>query len=257
MLSLFSKLKNQVFVIAGPCVIENELMALKLAESLSKICKELGFVYIFKASFDKANRTSINSFRGLGIEEGLRILEKVKKEFEIPVLTDIHEAYQAKPVSEVVDILQIPAFLCRQTDLLLAAGRTQKIVNIKKGQFLSGKEMKFPIEKVQTTGNEKIMLTERGNFYGYNDLVVDFRNIIDMQEFGFPVVMDLTHGISNPEKKLSYYIDFACISKSINCSGFYIEVHRFPQKSLSDSNKVIDLEMFAKVLQEGIGKLKN
>ncbi|MCC7431799.1 3-deoxy-8-phosphooctulonate synthase [bacterium] len=250
MLSLFSKLKKQVFVIAGPCVIENELMVLKLAESLSKICKEFGFFYIFKASFDKANRTSINSFRGLGIEEGLRILEKVKKEFEIPVLTDIHEVYQAKPVSEVVDILQIPAFLCRQTDLLLAAGKTQKIVNIKKGQFLSGKEMKFPIEKVQTTGNEKIMLTERGNFYGYNDLVVDFRNIVDMQEFGFPVVMDVTHSLQS-KKDLSekYFLAISSASASIGCNGFFFEVHENPGKALSDFQTMIAPELFFNYLE--------
>lgn len=197
-MSLYDQIKSNTFIISGPCVIESEDLVLQMAEKLKKITEELGVNYIFKASFDKANRTSVTSFRGPGLEEGLRILEKVKNEFELPITTDIHESAQAKSVAEVVDILQIPAFLCRQTDLLVAAGETGKIVNIKKAQFLTGSDMIHPAKKVESTGNKQVILTERGNSYGNNNLVVDFRNIIDMQNLGYPIVMDVTHSCQKP-----------------------------------------------------------
>lgn len=259
----FEKISNEFFVIAGPCVIENEKMTFLLAENLKEICNKYKINFIFKASFDKANRTSIDSFRGLGIDEGLRILEKVKTTFEIPVTTDIHEPEQAKLVSEVADILQIPAFLCRQTDLLLAAGKTDKIINIKKGQFLSGKEMFFPAEKVKSTGNEKILLTERGNFYGYNDLVVDFRNIIDMKELGFPVVLDCSHSSQRPgflngksggDSSLTGY--FAKAGVGVGVNGLFFEVHPKPKNALSDVETQINAEEFEKILLQ-IKKIHN
>ena len=165
-MTLYEKIKSGMFVMAGPCVIESEALVMQVAEEVKKISEELGFTYIFKASFDKANRTSLSSFRGPGMDEGLRILEKVKKEFDLPIVTDIHEPYQAATVAEVADILQIPAFLCRQTDLLVAAAKTDKIINIKKAQFLDGKDMFYPTEKVRESGNSKIMLTERGTMLG-------------------------------------------------------------------------------------------
>ena len=257
MSKLFDSLKKNKFIIAGPCVIENEEIVMKTAGELKKICAELNLILIFKASFDKANRTSVDSFRGPGLEKGLEILKKVKNKFSLPILTDIHEAHQAQPVSEVADVLQIPAFLCRQTDLLVAAGQTKKIVNVKKAQFLSGNDMAHPVKKILSTGNKEIILTERGNMYGYNNLVVDFRNIIDMKKFGFPVVMDVTHSLQKPgghgnksggNREYAPYISKAAVA--VGVEGLFFEVHPNPEKALSDAENQIPLNQFRKILQD-------
>lgn len=252
---LYDKLKTNKFILSGPCVIENESMIMHLAEEIKKITDELGFIYIFKASFDKANRTSISSYRGPGIEEGLRILERVKKEFGLPLTTDIHEPNQAKLVSEVVDILQIPAFLCRQTDLLVEAAKTDRIINIKKAQFLDGKDMIHPLTKVKESGNDKIILTERGSMFGLGNLVVDFRQIIDMKEFGYPVVMDVTHstqkpsalgGTSGGDRKYAPYM--AKLANAVGVNGFFFEVHENPEVALSDGPNMVYLKDFRDIL---------
>ena len=257
MSKLFDSIKKTKFIIAGPCVIENEDMTMQTAGELKKICASLKLEFIFKASFDKANRTSVDSYRGPGMEKGLAILEKVKKKLSVPVLTDIHEANQAKPVSEVADILQIPAFLCRQTDLLVAAGKTKKIVNIKKAQFLSGNDMAHPIKKILSTGNKEVILTERGNMFGYNNLVVDFRNIIDMQKLGFPVVMDVTHSLQKPGGhgnksggNREYAPHIAKAAAAVGADGLFFEVHPDPEKAMSDAENQIPLSQFKKILEE-------
>jgi len=253
---LYKKLKEKKFIISGPCVIENESMIMHLAENIKKITEDLDFTYIFKASFDKANRTSLKSYRGPGLEEGLRILERVKKEFNLPITTDIHESHQAKPLAEVVDILQIPAFLCRQTDLLIATAKTDKIVNIKKAQFLDGKDMIHPVIKVRDSGNHKIMLTERGSMFGLGNLVVDFRQIIDMKEFGYPVIMDVTHstqkpsalgGTSGGDRKYAPYM--AKLASAVGVDGFFFEVHENPEEAFSDGPNMIYLKNFKKILE--------
>ncbi len=252
---LFNTLKKDLFLISGPCVIENSDMVMKLAEKIKNICQTLNITYIFKASFDKANRTSIDSYRGPGLEEGLKILEKVKKEFDLPVLTDIHECDQIKPVAEVCDIIQIPAFLCRQTDLLLESGKTNKIINIKKAQFLPGKDMIHPVKKVESTGNKKIMLTERGSLFGYGDLVVDFRNIIEMKKFDYPVIMDVTHSTQKPgglggksggNREYAKYL--ANAAAAVGVRGFFFETHETPDKALSDGHNMITPEELEKIL---------
>jgi 2-dehydro-3-deoxyphosphooctonate aldolase (KDO 8-P synthase) len=257
MSQLFNSIMSNKFIIAGPCVIENEKMILNTAEELQKICSDLNLSFIFKASFDKANRTSVTSFRGPGLKKGLAILEKVKKKFSLPILTDIHEAHQAKPVAEIVDVLQIPAFLCRQTDLLVAAGKTKKIINIKKAQFLSGNDMIHPVKKVLSTGNKEIILTERGNMFGYNNLVVDFRNLIDMQKLGVPVVMDVTHSLQKPgghgnksggNREYAPYITKAAVAVGVD--GLFFEVHPNPSKAMSDAENQIPLFEFRKMLEE-------
>ena len=253
---LYQKLKEKKFILSGPCVIENESMVMYLAEEIKKITEELDFTYIFKASFDKANRTSLQSFRGPGLEEGLRILEKVKREFNLPITTDIHEPYQAKPLAEVVDILQIPAFLCRQTDLLVATAKTDRIVNIKKAQFLDGKDMIHPVIKVRDSGNDKIMLTERGSMFGLGNLVVDFRQIVDMKEFGYPIIMDVTHstqkpsalgGTSGGDRKYAPYM--AKLANAVGVDGFFFEVHENPEEALSDGPNMIYLREFQGILE--------
>lgn len=253
---LYDKLKVGKFILSGPCVIENESMIMNLAEKIKKLTDKLGFTYIFKASFDKANRTSINSYRGPGLEEGLRILERVKKEFNLPLTTDVHEPSQSKSVAEVVDILQIPAFLCRQTDLLVEAAKTDKIINIKKAQFLDGKDMIYPARKVEESGNNKIILTERGSMFGLGNLVVDFRQIIDMKEFGYPIVMDVTHSTQKPsslggksggDRRYAPYI--AKLANSIDVNGFFFEVHENPELALSDGPNMIYLEQFEEILE--------
>ncbi len=248
-MSLFKELKKKPFFILGPCVIENQELLYEVADVLSDIKERLDVEIIFKSSFDKANRTSVSAFRGPGLEEGLRMLENVKEKFGFPLLTDLHESSQAKPVGEVVDVLQIPAFLCRQTDLLVEAARTGKIVNIKKAQFLSGMDMKFPTEKMVESGNDQVMLTERGNMYGYNNLVVDFRNIPDMKSFGFPVVMDCTHAVQRPGAgggKTSGNREFvpgmAMAAKAFGADGFFMEVHPDPEKGLSDGPNMLYLD---------------
>lgn len=259
MTELYRSICEKPFLIAGPCVIENEAMVLDLAGELAKIASDLNFTYIFKASFDKANRTSVDSYRGHGLEEGLRTLQKVKEEFGLAITTDIHESEQAAVVGEVVDILQIPAFLCRQTDLLVAAGKTGRIVNIKKAQFLSGAEMQFPVNKVKSTGNHQIMLTERGTMFGYNNLVVDFRNIADMKQFGFPVCMDVTHSTQKPGGaggksggNREYAPLLAAAAAAAGADGFFFEVHRNPDQALSDGPNMIPLSDFRQLLEQNV-----
>lgn len=253
---LYKKLQNSKFLLAGPCAIESEALVMQVAEEVKKISEALNITYVFKSSFDKANRTSLSSFRGPGLEEGLKILEKVKKEFELPIVTDIHESYQAAPVAEVADILQIPAFLCRQTDLLVAAAKTDKIVNIKKAQFLDGKDMFYPTQKVKEAGNEKIMLTERGTLLGLGRLVVDFTQIVDMKEFGYPVIMDVTHSTQRPGGGATsggnpHYAPYiAKAAKAVGVDGYFMEVHPDPSCALSDGSNMLDLDGFKKLMGE-------
>ena len=248
--------KYNRFIISGPCVIEDEYTVMKIAEKLKELTSKYNFHYIFKASFDKANRTSINSFRGPGIG-GLKILKKVKDTFNVEITTDIHEAWQAEVVAPVVDIIQIPAFLCRQTDLLVAAGKTKKVVNIKKAQFLDGKNMINAVNKVQETGNNKIMLTERGSMFGLGNLVVDFRQIIDMKEFGYPIIMDCTHSTQKPgalgdksggDRKYASYM--AKLAKAVGVNGFFFEVHPDPDNALSDGPNMIQLNNFENIIKQ-------
>jgi 2-dehydro-3-deoxyphosphooctonate aldolase (KDO 8-P synthase) len=239
---------RRLFLIAGPCVIENEKLCLQVAASLKKTCHALGIFYVFKASFDKANRTSAKSFRGLGLENGLKILAKVRAKFDLPVLTDIHNEAQAAAAAEVVDILQIPAFLCRQTDLIEAAAATGKIVNLKKGQFLSPQEMGQVAQKAKRAGAKKILLTERGTTFGYNNLVADMRSIPIMKSFGFPVVFDATHSVQLPGgggDKSSGQREFAPVlarsALAAGANGIFLETHPQPEKALSDGPNMIPL----------------
>ena len=252
-----SKSTPKKILIAGPCSIEDGMMAMTLAFELSKLAEKYNFEYIFKASFDKANRTSIDSYRGLGMEQGLEILKNIRETVGCKAITDIHEPWQAEPVAKVVDILQIPAFLCRQTDLLVAAARTGKTVNIKKAQFLDGKNMINSVEKVKQSGNNDIMLTERGSMFGLNNLVVDFRQIIDMKEFGYPVIMDCTHSTQKPgslgnksggERK--YAIHMAKLANAIDVDGFFFEVHPDPDNALCDGPNMIQLNNFENILKQ-------
>ncbi len=244
------------FIIAGPCVIESEYTCMKIAEQVKELAAKYDFDYIFKASFDKANRTSIDSYRGPGLIKGLEILAKVKNEFDVKITTDIHEPSQARQVKEIVDIIQIPAFLCRQTDLLVAAGNTGNTVNIKKAQFLSGESMEHPIKKVQKTGNNNIMVTERGTMFGLGNLVVDFRQILDMKKFNVPIVMDVTHSTQKPsalgnksggDVKYAPYI--AKLARAVDVDGYFFEVHPDPNKALSDGPNMIPLNNFETILK--------
>jgi 2-dehydro-3-deoxyphosphooctonate aldolase (KDO 8-P synthase) len=245
-------------IIAGPCVIESESLCMSVAEAIYKMATATGVLPIFKASFDKANRTSVESFRGPGLEEGLRILEKVKKETGLPVLTDIHSPEQAKPVSEVVDILQIPAFLCRQTDLLVAAGLTGKPVNVKKGQFVAPDDMKHVIKKIESTGNKKIMLTERGSSFGYHDLIVDMRSLIKLSAFGYPVVFDATHsvqtmggasGVSGGAPEFIVPLARAAVATGA-VSVVFLETHPDPSRALSDGANSLPLKSLQPLVTE-------
>jgi len=233
--------RSPFVLIAGPCVIESERAVLSVAAQLKKISERLKIPCVFKSSYDKANRSSVRSFRGPGLQEGLRILEKVKRTTKLPVLTDVHSVEEAREAARVVDILQIPAFLCRQTDLLLAAGRTGLIVNVKKGQFLSPWEMRNIVEKVESTGNKKILLTERGTTFGYNNLVVDMRGLSIMKSFGYPVVYDATHSVQLPGGKghasggqREFVWPLARAAASIGVASLFMEVHPTPDKALSD-----------------------
>jgi 2-dehydro-3-deoxyphosphooctonate aldolase (KDO 8-P synthase) len=236
-------------------VIESESFTLNMAEAIAKICARLNMPFIFKSSFDKANRSSLNGFRGNGMEEGLRILEKVKREIGVPVLTDIHESYQAAPVAEVVDVLQIPAFLCRQTDLLLAAAQTGKAINVKKGQFLSPPEMKNVAKKLESGGARNILLTERGTTFGYNNLVVDFRSLPQMRSLGYPVVFDATHSVQMPgglgEKSggdRRYAPILARAAVAVGCDALFMEVHETPDTAPSDGANMIFLSDLETIL---------
>lgn len=248
----------QPIFIAGPCVIESQELLNTVAEELVRINSKLGTDIIFKASFDKANRTSIHSFRGPGLEKGLQMLADIKSKYSLRVLTDIHESYQAAPAGEVCDILQIPAFLCRQTDLLVAAAKTGKIINIKKAQFLSGLDMKYPVEKALEAGAKEVWLTERGNMFGYNNLVVDFRNIPDMLTITPRVVMDCTHSVQRPGAgggKTSgdrrFVPNMALAAKAFGANGYFFEVHPDPDHALSDGPNMLYLDK----LEELITKL--
>lgn len=239
----------QPLFIAGPCVIESQELLNTVAEEIVRINAKLGTDIIFKASFDKANRTSIHSFRGPGLDKGLQMLADIKERYGLRVLTDIHESYQAEPVGEVCDVLQIPAFLCRQTDLLVAAAKTGKTVNIKKAQFLSGMDMRYPVEKAMEAGAKEVWLTERGNMYGYNNLVVDFRNIADMLDITPRVVMDCTHSVQRPGAgggKTSgdrrFVPSMALAAKAFGANGYFFEVHPDPDHALSDGPNMLFLD---------------
>lgn len=252
--------------IAGPCVIESAELLDEVARTLVRINEKLGTDIIFKASFDKANRTSISSFRGPGMEKGLQMLADVKEKYGLRLLTDIHEAYQAEPVGEVVDVIQIPAFLCRQTDLLVAAAQTGKTVNIKKAQFLSGRDMKYPVQKVVEASRcapsgdgqaSEVWLTERGNSFGYNNLVVDFRNIPDMLEIVPRVIMDCTHSVQRPgggngttAGDRRFVPSMALAAKAFGATGYFFEVHPDPDKGLSDGPNMLRLDDFQPLIEQ-------
>lgn len=246
--------------IAGPCVIETEECLNEVAVELARLRDELGITIYFKSSFDKANRTSLSSYRGPGLDRGLEMLARIKEKYELPLLTDIHEAWQAEPAARVVDVLQIPAFLCRQTDLLVAAARTGCIVNIKKAQFLSGEDMKYPVEKCRQSGAKDIWLTERGNSFGYNNLVVDFRNIPDMLKWTDRVVMDCTHSVQRPGGNggstggnREYVPAMAMAAKAFGANGYFFEVHPDPDHALSDGPNMLRLSDLEGVVRKLIG----
>ena len=240
---------NPVTLIAGPCVIESAELLDTVAQRLVDINRRLGTDIIFKASFDKANRTSLHSFRGPGIDRGLQMLSDVKVRYGLRLLTDIHEAWQAKPAGEVCDVLQIPAFLCRQTDLLVAAARTGRTVNIKKAQFLSGRDMRYPVEKAREAGAQEVWLTERGNMVGYGNLVVDFRNISDMLDIVPTVIMDCTHAVQRPDAQggktggdRRFVPSMALAAKAFGATGYFFEVHPSPDEGLSDAANMLELD---------------
>lgn len=249
--------EKSFFLIAGPCVVENEELVMTVAEKVSGICKNLGIPYVFKASYRKANRTSANSFTGIGDETALQLVKKVGDTFHLPTTSDIHAHEEAAIAAKYIDILQIPAFLCRQTDLLIAAAETGKVVNVKKGQFLSGASMKFAAEKIRGAGNNKVILTERGTTFGYQDLVVDYRNIPWMKEHGTPVVMDVTHALQQPNQtsgitggnpQLIGTIAKAAIATGAD--GLFIETHPEPSKALSDGANMLRLDLLKGLLEQ-------
>ncbi|HVU93911.1 MAG TPA: 3-deoxy-8-phosphooctulonate synthase [Puia sp.] len=249
--------KKNFFLIAGPCVVESEELVMEVADKVSGICRNLGIPYVFKASYRKANRTSAGSFTGIGDDNGLSLIKKVGEKYRVPTTSDIHAHDEAAPAARYVDILQIPAFLCRQTDLLLAAAETGKVVNVKKGQFLSGPAMKFAVEKIRKAGNEKIVLTERGTTFGYQDLVVDYRNIPWMQEHGAPVVMDCTHSLQQPNQtsgvtggnpQLISTIAKAAIATG--AEGLFIETHPNPSIAKSDGANMLRLDLLQGLLEQ-------
>src|SRR5438105_7200831 len=249
--------KFPLFVIAGPCVIESEELCMQVAGELKRICAKLGLGYVFKASFDKANRSSASSFRGPGLKEGLAILKRVKDKQGVPVLSDVHETEQVEEAAKVVDVLQVPAFLARQTDLLLACAKTGRAVNIKKGQFMSPQEMGNAVEKVRSTGNSKVMLTERGTFFGYNRLVNDFTGIAVMKSFGVPVIFDATHstqqpgGLGNASGGNPQYTPLlARAAVAAGVDGLFIECHPEPGKAKSDAASMVRLDSMEKLLKQ-------
>ncbi|TDT69717.1 2-dehydro-3-deoxyphosphooctonate aldolase (KDO 8-P synthase) [Hypnocyclicus thermotrophus] len=251
--------KNKLTLLAGPCVIESEELVMEVAGKIKEICDRLNINYVFKSSFDKANRSSIYSYRGPGIEKGLQILQKVKDTYNIPVVTDIHEVWHAEKAAEVVDILQIPAFLCRQTDLLIAAAKTGKAVNIKKGQFLAPWDMKNVVKKFEECGNENIMLCERGSSFGYNTLVVDMRSLLEMREFGYPVVFDATHSVQKPGGKgdttggdRQYVSPLMRAALAIGVDAIFAEVHPDPDNAKSDGPNMLKLDELEEILKIAI-----
>lgn len=252
----FELLNRGPFFILGPCVIESRELLREIAAEVARLGEKYQVPVIFKASYDKANRTSAGAYRGPGMDEGLRMLAEIKSEFGLPLITDIHESHQAAAAAEYVDILQIPAFLCRQTDLLLAAAQTGKIINLKKAQFLSGQDMKYPVEKVRSSGNHQILLCERGTMFGYNNLVVDFRNLPDMAALGCPVVMDCTHSVQRPGGgggKTSGNREFvpamAMAAKAFGAKGYFLEVHPDPDSSPSDGPNMLPLAQLESLMK--------
>jgi len=253
---LYQNLQHYPSVIAGPCVIESESLVLEVGDFLQGLQKRFPQVqFLFKASFDKANRTSLSGFRGPGLENGLATLEKVRQQTALPLVTDVHEKQQAEAAGLVVDMLQIPAFLCRQTDLLLAAGKTDRLVNIKKGQFLAGSDMQHPAQKVASTGNEQILLSERGTTFGYHDLVVDFRNIMDMKALHYPVIFDATHSVQQPggsgghsSGQKAYVPGLTLAAQGTGVNGFFFEIHPEPESALSDGANMLTLSHFEQLM---------
>ncbi len=248
--------KNNFFLIAGPCVVEGEEIVMEIAEKVSAICKKYKIPYIFKASYKKANRTSASSFTGIGDEQALAIIKKTGEKISVPTITDIHNAEEAAMAAEYVDVLQIPAFLCRQTELLIAAAKTNKIVNVKKGQFLNGEAMKFAVEKINSAGNKKVMLTERGNSFGYQDLVVDFRNIPAMKLNNVPVVMDCTHSLQQPNQSSGitggnpHLIEtIAKAAIATGADGIFIETHPKPSQAKSDGANMLPLHLLENLIE--------
>ncbi|MCM1231000.1 MAG: 3-deoxy-8-phosphooctulonate synthase [Ruminococcus flavefaciens] len=250
-------MEKRFILLAGPCVIESELMVLKLAEKLKKIIEDLPIDFYFKASFDKANRTSIESFRGPGMEQGLKVLRTVKDTYGLPIVTDIHEPYQAEPVAEVADIIQIPAFLCRQTDLLVAAAQTGRTVNVKKAQFLAPWDMQNVVTKIERSGNNNIYLCERGTAFGYNTLIVDMTSIVEMKKLGYPVIFDGTHSVQKPggngtstsgNREYIPYLTRAAIAAGAD--GLFLETHDHPEEALSDGPNMIKLQDIRPLLEQ-------
>jgi 2-dehydro-3-deoxyphosphooctonate aldolase (KDO 8-P synthase) len=250
-------MKNRFFLIAGPCVIESEDLVFETAKKLKEITDKLNLDFVFKTSYDKANRTSIKSFRGPGLEKGLAIIKEIKKALNIKVLTDVHDVHDVEKVAEVVDVIQIPAFLSRQTDLILEVSRTGKIVNVKKAQFMAPWDIKFVIEKIESVGNRNIWITERGYIFGYNNLVVDFRSIVIMKKFGYPVIYDATHSLQKPsagngfsggEREFIPYLARAAVAVGID--GLFMEVHPNPEKALSDAQTQYPLSQLENLLKQ-------
>ncbi len=248
---------NPLILIAGPCVIENEEITLRSAEFLRELTEQLGIPFIFKSSYDKANRSSLNTYRGPGLERGLRVLEKVKEKTSVPILADVHSPEEVKPAAEVLDVIQIPAFLCRQTDLLIRAAETGRAINIKKGQFMAPFDMKNVVEKVTSTGNHRLLLCERGVSFGYNNLIADMRSLVIMREFGYPVVFDVTHSLQLPggEGKCSggqreFIPHLARAAVGVGIDGLFLEVHPDPDQALCDGANMLNLDSVAGLLKE-------
>ncbi len=245
---------NPFVLIAGPCVVENEEMIMQTADEIYQITSKLNIPYIFKSSYRKANRTNLNSFSGIGDDEAIMILNKVKEKFNLPILTDVHTKDEIDKAADVADILQIPAFLSRQTELLIEAGNSSKVVNIKKGQFLAPYDMKYIIEKVESTGNKKILLTERGSTFGYHDLVVDMRSLVIMREFGYPVVMDATHSVQLPSKDATsggepkFIKPLARAAAAVGIDALFLEVHPDPKNALSDAASQLPIDELEELL---------
>ena len=250
------KLTQKKILIAGPCSIESEYQAMTLAHDIRVLADKYNFDYVFKGSFDKANRTSVHSKRGIGLEKAIKVFDKIKTHIGCKVTTDVHETWQIDKLEDVVDIIQIPAFLCRQTDLLLEAGHTMNTVNIKKGQFVEGKNMVHAVNKVLSTGNKNIWLTERGSMFGMGDLVVDFRQVVDMKELGYPVIMDCTHSTQRPNSgdttsgQPKYAIHIAKLAKAVDIDGWFFEVHENPSAAWSDGSNMIKLDKFENILKQ-------
>ena len=249
--------QNPLALIAGPCVIESEKIAMKIAEKLKRITEDLHVPFIFKASYDKANRTSIKSFRGPGLNDGLKILQKIKTELNLPILSDVHKEEEIDPAAEVLDILQIPAFLCRQTDLLVKAAQTGKPVNVKKGQFLAPWDMKNVVVKLEESGNSNILLTERGATFGYNNLVVDMRSLVLMREHGYPVIFDATHSLQKPGGQgttsggqSEMVPDLARGAVAVGCDALFMEIHTDPSKALSDGPNMLQIDLLPELLEQ-------